>query len=143
MIFISAGNNELSFIRLFKSFENIFCKLKKKKLKVICQVGYTDYTNENFHIVKFLEKKNFNELVKKSSLFISHAGAGSVIDSIINKKIPILLPREKKFNEHIDNHQIELYHKLTKINLASPLNQIYSMSNKKFKRINSKKKIIF
>ncbi len=142
MIFISAGNNEQSFIRLFKSFENIFFKLKKKNLKVICQVGYTDYRNKNFQIIKFLEKKKFNELVKKSSLFISHAGAGSVIDSIKNKKIPILLPRKKNFKEHVDNHQIELYNKLIKLNLASPFSQIYSMSNKKFKRKNSKKKII-
>ena len=43
MIFISVGNNQQSFIRHFKKFEKIYKKLPKKKPKVICQIGYTDY----------------------------------------------------------------------------------------------------
>lgn len=114
MIFLSVGNNELQFLRLFLKFEKIFYELNKKNLEVICQVGHTDYKNSHFKIVKFLEKKKFNDLIKKSDVFISHAGAGSVIESIQNRKIPILLPRKKKFNEHIDDHQVELYDKLIK-----------------------------
>ena len=143
MIFISVGNNQQSFIRLFKKFEKIYKKLPKKKTKVICQIGYTDYTNKEFEIIKFIEKKSFNHLVRKSDLFISHAGAGSVIDSINNKKIPILLPREKKYNEHVDNHQIEFYKKLLEIKFASSFNQIYKLKNKEIKISGLKKKIIF
>jgi len=143
MIFLSAGNNELSFLRLFLKFEKIFYKLNTKNLEVICQVGHTDYKNKNFKVIKFLEKKKFNDLIRKSNIFISHAGAGSVIDSIQNKKIPILLPRKKKFNEHIDDHQIELYERLLKKKLASSINQIYNLKNKKFKKIQNKGKIYF
>ena len=57
MIFLSAGNNELSFLRLFLKFEKIFYKLNIKNLEVICQVGHTDYKNKNFKVIKFLEKK--------------------------------------------------------------------------------------
>ena len=101
MIFLSVGNNELSFIRLFIKFEKILQKLNKKNVELICQTGHTEYKNKDFKIIKFLEKKKFNDLINKSSLFISHAGAGSVIDSIQNRKIPILLPREKKYNEQV------------------------------------------
>lgn len=143
MIFISVGNNKQSFIRLFNKFERIYDKLPKKKQTVVCQVGYTDYYNKNFKIIKFIEKKLFNDFVRKSDLFISHAGAGSVIDSINNEKIPILLPREKKYNEHVDNHQIELYKKLLKIQLASSFKQICRLKNKEIKKKASKKKLIF
>lgn len=143
MIFISAGNNELSFLRLFYNFERIFEKLNKKNVDVICQVGHTEYKNKKFKIVKFVEKKKFNELIQKSAVFISHAGAGSVIDSIQNKKIPILLPREKKFNEHVDDHQVELYKKLIKIKLASSIDQVLMCRNKRIDRKIKKKKIIF
>ena len=143
MIFISVGNNQQPFIRLFKKFEKIYKKLPKKKPKVICQIGYTDYSNKEFKIIKFTEKKLFNQLVQRSDLFISHAGAGSVIDSINNQKIPILLPREKKYNEHIDNHQIEFYKKLLKIKFASSFKQIYKLKNKEIKITGPKKKIIF
>ena len=80
MIFLSAGNNELSFLRLFLKFEKIFGNLNKRNVEVICQTGHTEYRNKNFKIIKFVEKKKFNELILKSSVFISHAGAGSVID---------------------------------------------------------------
>jgi UDP-N-acetylglucosamine transferase subunit ALG13 len=143
MIFISVGNNQQSFIRLFKKFEAIYNKLPNKKPRVICQVGYTDYTNKNFEIIKFIEKKLFNNFVRNSNLFISHAGAGSVIDSINSKKIPILLPRERKYNEHVDNHQVELYKKLLKIRLASSFKQIYKFKNKEIKTKVPKKKLIF
>ena len=121
MIFLSTGNNELSFIRLFLRFEKFFYNLNNKNIEVICQVGHTEYKNKNFRIIKFLEKRKFNELIRKSKMFISHAGAGSVIDSIKNQKIPILLPRKKKFKEHIDDHQVELYEKLLQNNLASSI----------------------
>ena len=143
MIFLSTGNNELSFIRLFLRFEKFFYNLNNKNIEVICQVGHTEYKNKNFRIIKFLEKRKFNELIRKSTMFISHAGAGSVIDSIKNQKIPILLPRKKKFKEHIDDHQVELYEKLLQNNLASSIEQMYNLRNKKFLKTKKKNKIFF
>ncbi len=143
MIFLSAGNNELSFLRFFLRFEKIFYELNKKNVEVICQVGHTEYKNKDFKIIKFLEKKKFNKLIRKSSIFISHAGAGSIIDSIQNQKIPILLPRKKKFKEHVDDHQVELYEKLLQNNLASSFKQIYNLKNKKFLVKSKKKRILF
>ena len=98
---------------------------------------------KNLKLLNLPKKKLFNQLVQRSDLFISHAGAGSVIDSINNQKIPILLPREKKYNEHIDNHQIEFYKKLLKIKFASSFKQIYKLKNKEIKITGPKKKIIF
>ena len=95
MIFISVGNNQQSFIRLFKKFEKIYKKLPKKKPKVICQIGYTDYSNKEFKIIKFTDKKLFNQLVRKSDLFISHAEAGSVIDSINNQRFQFTSQRKE------------------------------------------------
>ena len=43
MIFISVGNNQQSFIRLFKKFEKIYKKISKKKKKLYVKFGYTDY----------------------------------------------------------------------------------------------------
>ena len=45
MIFISVGNNEANFFRLFKKFENIINKNSIIRTKIICQTGYTNYKN--------------------------------------------------------------------------------------------------
>ena len=70
MIFISVGNNQQSFIRLFKKFEK-YIKSYPKKPKVICQIGYTDYSNKEFKIIKFTDKKLFNQLVRKRSIYFT------------------------------------------------------------------------
>jgi hypothetical protein len=65
MIFISVGNNEANFFRLFKNFETIINKNKNIKKKIVCQIGNTNYKNKNFKLIKFLEKKNFLNFLKK------------------------------------------------------------------------------
>ena len=82
MIFISVGNNEDNFFRLFKKFENIINKNSIIRTKIICQTGYTNYKNRNFKLINFLEKRKFLNFLKKSDFFISHAGAGSILDSL-------------------------------------------------------------
>ena len=50
----------------------------------------------------------FHELVKEAELVIMQAGAGSIIHAIRAGKIPVVMPRRKKYAEHIDDHQREL-----------------------------------
>ena len=48
------------------------------------------------------------ELYEKARVIVTHGGAGTILTlSNFNKKI-IVVPRLKKFNEHVDDHQLEL-----------------------------------
>jgi len=142
MIFISVGNNEANFFRLFKKFETIINK-KKNIEKIICQNGHTNYKNRNFKLIKFLEKKKFLNFLKKSDFFISHCGAGSILDSLRYNKIPIVLPRRRFYKEHIDDHQLEFYKKLLSLKLILPLElKSFSLKNK-FKKKKIVKKLLF
>jgi UDP-N-acetylglucosamine transferase subunit ALG13 len=143
MIFISVGNSEENFLRIFKKFENIIKNSKNFETNVICQTGYTNYKNKKFKTIKFLEKKFFINFLKKSSLFISHAGAGSVLDSLSNNKIPIVLPRRLIYKEHVDDHQLEFYKKLLTLKLVLPLEKKSFFSKKRFKKNKIIKKLLF
>ena len=143
MIFVSAGNNEMNFSRLFKKFEKIIDKENGLKKNIVCQTGYTNYKNNNFRMMKFINKKNFLNFLKKSDFFVSHAGAGSVLDSLSNNKIPIVLPRKLLHNEHIDDHQLEFYKKLLSLKLVLPLEKKSFYSKRKFKKKKVIKKLFF
>lgn len=51
-------------------------------------------------------------------LTISHAGVGIFFDFLDSKKVPILFPRDSKFGEHVDNHQVDFAHYLLKKSLC-------------------------
>ena len=55
-----------------------------------------------------MDYKKYQELSKKCNLFISHGGVGSIQTALLNKKIPIVIPRLKEYGEIINNHQLEI-----------------------------------
>lgn len=78
------------------------------------QTGNSDFKPENCKWEKFLTPMELEKKIQESFLVITHAGAGSIINSLKNKRKTIVVPREKKFNEHVNDHQIELAEKLEK-----------------------------
>jgi len=121
MIFISVGNNKDSFIRIFKKFDRIKNDKKNNIQKVLAQVGYTKVNYKYLIKKNFIEKKIFLNYLKKSQIFITHCGAGNIIDALCYKKIPLVLPRQQRLQEHVDDHQVELCSKLLKLNLIKKL----------------------
>ena len=109
MIFVTVGTHHFEFERLIKEIDNIAGVIDEK---VIAQIGSTKYTPKNMIYYKFLEEKKLLEFLKKARVVISHAGAGTLLSALTFKKPLILVPRLKKFNEVIDNHQIELAEEL-------------------------------
>ena len=107
MIFVILGTQDKKFARLIKEVE----KLKKEgfiKEKVIVQAGNTKYISDVLEIVDFMSFSDFNENIKNSKYVISHAGAGTIIDALkLDKKI-IVVPRLKSYEEHENDHQIQI-----------------------------------
>jgi len=52
------------------------------------------------------------ETIKKAHVVICHGGAGTVFLALSLGKIPILIPRDASFGEHVDNHQLEFARKM-------------------------------
>jgi len=57
-----------------------------------------------------------------ADVVITHAGVGSVLTSLRAGKIPVVLPRNADYGEHVDNHQIKLAARLSDMGLASVAN---------------------
>ena len=113
MIFVTVGTHYQGFERFIEKMDQIAAKIDEK---VIMQIGFTDYKPKNAKWFKFLEYDEINNLYKEAELIISHAGAGTLFDSLHSKKPIIIVPRLKKFGEHIDNQQIELAEALDSTN---------------------------
>lgn len=106
MIFVTVGTHEQPFNRLIKEIDRL-AKDKEINNDFYIQTGFSDYIPQNCLWKKFLSFTQMNDMIRKSDIIITHGGPASFITPLEVGKIPIVVPREKRFNEHINNHQEE------------------------------------
>ena len=113
MIFVTLGTQDKSFHRLLELIDE---EIEKKQIKeeVIAQVGYTKYQSKNMKIIDYLPKPELEEQIAKCRILITHAGVGSIFDGLKNNKKIIVVPRLSKYQEHVNDHQIQIASELEK-----------------------------
>lgn len=107
MIFVSLGTNDKSFKRLLDKIDKEI-SLGNIKDKVVVQSGYTKYESENMDIIDLMSMDLFSKSINDCNILITHGGVGTILDGLkLGKKI-IAFPRLSKYQEHVNDHQIEI-----------------------------------
>jgi UDP-N-acetylglucosamine transferase subunit ALG13 len=75
---------------------------------VFIQAGFSRYEPKHCKFKRFIEMEKFEELIRRSDLVISHGGAGTIICALEHNKPTIVVPRLKRFQEHVNDHQLDL-----------------------------------
>lgn len=104
MIFVTVGTHEQPFDRIIKEID----RLRKKgaiEEETFIQSGYSHYQPENCKFSKFIGFFEMKEQIEKSRIVITHGGASSIMLVLYSGKIPLVVPRRKKYREHVDDHQ--------------------------------------
>lgn len=107
MIFVTLGTQNNSFHRLLEEIQKNIDNGKIKE-EVIVQNGYTKFESSKMKLIKEISQDEFNRLIDQANLVITHGGVGSIISAITKGKKVIAVPRLKKYNEHVNDHQIEI-----------------------------------
>ena len=107
MIFVTLGTQDKSFKRLLNDIDNEI-KNGTIKEKVIVQAGHTKYESNNMEIFDLIDKEDFDKYIKECDLLITHGGVGSIITGLKNEKTVIACPRLAKYDEHINDHQLQI-----------------------------------
>jgi len=106
-IFITVGKHYQGFDRLFEQVDRLIEKGEIKG-KVIAQIGSTKYIPKKFTYFNFLPSGKYKYLRNNCRVLITHGGVGCIIEGLLNGKLPIVVPRRKKFMEHNNDHQLEI-----------------------------------
>ena len=104
MIFLTVGT-QFPFDRFVRAVDNIFDQGLIDE-EIFAQIGETSYKPRNFESVVSLEKKVFDERFKGASSVISHAGVGTIMVALKNHKPLLVMPRMKRYKEHVNDHQV-------------------------------------
>lgn len=106
MIFVTVGTHEQPFDRLLTSIDKMIENGEIKE-EVFAQKGYTSYKPSNYKAEKLISYEQMQENIKKARIIITHGGPSSFIAPLAIGKVPIVFPRKKEFNEHVNDHQLE------------------------------------
>lgn len=105
MIFVTVGTHEQPFNRLIEYIDN----LKQNggiREDVIIQTGYSTYEPKYCMWKKLFPYQNMLKMVSEARIVITHGGPSSFIMPLQIGKTPIVVPRQKKYNEHVNDHQV-------------------------------------
>lgn len=110
MIFVTIGMHPQGFERLIQKMDEIAGNTEEK---VIMQIGGTKYIPRNVKYFEFVTEEEFKELCQKARVVVTH-GAMTIIDALERGTPVVVVPRLKKYNEVIDDHQLDFTRELEK-----------------------------
>ena len=122
MIFITIGTHPQGFQRLIKRIDEIAPKVKEK---IIIQRGFTKYVPKNCESFDFVP--DIDVYYKKARLVIAQSATSLIEFAIKYDKPVITVPRQKKYHEHLNDHQVEFadyFSEKTGILAVKDINQI-------------------
>ena len=104
MIFLTVGTL-LPFDRLVKAIDDNVAEGIIQQ-PVFGQIGETSFKPKYMEYTQMLTKNLFDEKVSTADYIISHAGIGSIVMALEHGKPLLVMPRMKRFKEHVNDHQM-------------------------------------
>lgn len=106
MIFVTVGTHEQPFNRLIDAVD-VLRGTGVIDEPVIIQTGFSTYEPQHCEWHKLLPYSEMMEKVAEARIVITHGGPASFIMPLQIGKIPIVVPRQLQFNEHVNDHQVD------------------------------------
>lgn len=113
MILATVGCSNYNFDRLFEALDALCISHVIDGEQLVAQTGNLDYEVRNYRHFKYTTNEQMANFIDQAEIIICHAGTGTVIGALEKGKKVIIFPRLKKFNEHLNDHQMDLYRSFT------------------------------
>lgn len=114
MIFMSVGTNEAPFDRLVRAADEL-----ARSEECVVQYGSSRVRPVLAGTHDYLAFEALVDLVRTARVFVTHAGAGSVLVALSQGKRPIVVPRRRTFGEAVDDHQVSFSRRLAEAELVT------------------------
>ena len=104
MIFVTVGNANQGFRRLLDAIDDLAASEILKNDSILVQCG----SNSDFrprHCAKqdFFPPEEYRELIERAAIVVCHGGAGTLHHVFQAGKVPVVMPRRRKYGEHVDD----------------------------------------
>jgi UDP-N-acetylglucosamine transferase subunit ALG13 len=108
VVFVTVGTPTQGFSRLLQAVDRLTGRGLFAGETVFMQIGSTsDFVPRHCDWAVFVPRSEFERRVVDAGLVICHGGT-TVLEMVRVGKVPVVMPRRRKYGEHINDHQVEL-----------------------------------
>lgn len=108
---MTVGTHEQQFNRLVE-FMDKWASAREEE--VIIQTGFSTYEPKHCKWNKLYPYQEMVDMVSNARIVITHGGPSSFIMPLQIGKIPIVVPRKKELDEHVNDHQVDFCNQVAK-----------------------------
>lgn len=101
MIFATVGSTQIPFERFIKALETLPGE------QLLVQHGPVDPPAGAARASAFMQFPEMIESMEAADVVVCHAGAGSILCALRAGHTPVVVPRLKRYEETVDDHQVE------------------------------------
>lgn len=106
-LFVPLGTQKFQFNRLIDALNKLVEKGLYKPQEIVMQSSIYEIEPKFTHY-ELISTSQFDELIDKVDLVITHSGVNSIISCMKRMKPLVIAPRLRQYGEHVDNHQVEI-----------------------------------
>jgi UDP-N-acetylglucosamine transferase subunit ALG13 len=105
MILVTVGTHNRGFERLVRVADEFAMQVEEE---VIIQYGSSSYIPRYAKNFQWTSSEHMEQLTLGARVVVTHAAAGAIILAVRFGKPIVVVPRMRRFGEHIDDHQQQL-----------------------------------
>ena len=111
MIFATVGTHEDPFDRLIAELDRLKAAGELSE-DVMIQSGYSIFRPTHCTAESLMGFPRVQALMAEARIIITHGGPASIMKALAHDKVPIVVPRQSAFGEHVDDHQVRFARKI-------------------------------
>jgi beta-1,4-N-acetylglucosaminyltransferase len=112
VIAVVLGTQAYPFDRLLRALDGVDEEL-------VVQGGASTHRPPGATWFDYLEYPALVERVRAARVVVAHAGVGAIVTAVAEGKRPVVVPRLKRYNEAVDDHQVPFARRLAETGLVS------------------------
>jgi UDP-N-acetylglucosamine transferase subunit ALG13 len=101
VIFATVGSTQIPFERFVRALESLPGE------QLLVQYGPVDPPPDAARANAFMQFPEMIESMEAADVVVCHAGAGSILCALRAGHTPVVVPRLKRYQETVDDHQVE------------------------------------
>jgi UDP-N-acetylglucosamine transferase subunit ALG13 len=115
VIFVTLGTHHDPFPRLIEGLQALDAE------ELVVQYGHSPAPLHAAETSQFLPFEDLIEQIRTADVVVTHAGVGSILTCLRLGRTPLVVPRQSRFGEHVDDHQVELTRALARERKVIPV----------------------
>jgi UDP-N-acetylglucosamine transferase subunit ALG13 len=119
VVFVVLGTWGMPFTRALREIERAAAAGLLTQ-PIIVQAGCTTYTSPHLQIVPTFSADEMERMYERATLVVCQAGVGSIMLGLRKHKTIIAIARRVGYDEHIDDHQLEILNVFSKLGSVLP-----------------------